>query len=241
MYYIEQIDNQLIKYEVELDVEKLKELKKQIINDCGRIEHKSYDGTSDSSEFDYLHVANYSKKKIGCHEPNDDLFYSSQDIYHFDYDYYHDTELVSIIDKLLNGETNVIFNLMYKIVGQQPLEYLEQLEQEVKNKIVELNKEMTTADNMVIVKIADRIKNLSSQLKEIEKNKELNKNRKSDLEYYSDVLECVKLEEVARIEVSTIEEYNTLHKKINSFFISANSTSINQDVDKELYKRLVIK
>jgi len=241
MYYIEQIDGELIKYEVELDEERLIELKKIIINECGRIEHKSYDGTNGPSRFDYLHIKNYFEKRIGRTETNDDLTNPPQDIYHFDYDYYHDTELVSIIDKLLNGETNVIFNLMYKIGGQQPLEYLEQLEQEIKNKIIELHKQMPTADNMGIVKIADRIQDLSSQLKKIEKNKELNKDRKSDLEYYSDVLECVKLEEVARIEVDTIEEFNLLYKKVNSFFISTNSTNINQEVNKELYKRLVIK
>ena len=54
MYYIEQIDGELIKYEVELDEERLIELKKIIINECGRIEHKSYDAPTGPNIFEAL-------------------------------------------------------------------------------------------------------------------------------------------------------------------------------------------
>ena len=40
MYYIEEKDNELIKYEVEIDKENLLELRGKIIDECSAIEHK---------------------------------------------------------------------------------------------------------------------------------------------------------------------------------------------------------
>ena len=43
MYFFDLDETIIVKYEVKLNIDKLKKLKKEIINNCSMIEHKSYE------------------------------------------------------------------------------------------------------------------------------------------------------------------------------------------------------
>lgn len=236
MYYIEQEDDELVKYEVEIEEDKLKKLKGEIVKECGEIKHRSYDGITGPIVFDYIHIKNYHEIKIGRTESNDDLFYPPEYIYHFEYDEYKDTKLVTIINRLMDGDTNTILELK----NPQPEEKVDE-EKQIKEQIAKLHSEMSNADNLAIIRISDKVNSLVQQLKKIEQDKLRNLNRKSDLEYYPPVLECITLKEVARIKIETLEEFNLLSKEAEAFFALTTSEKINPDINKELYKRLIIK
>lgn len=231
MYYIEKENNDLVKYEVEIDKEKLTYLKKKIIEECGEITHKSYNSTSGPNKWDIDHICNYSERKIGRTKTNDELTYPSEDLYHYEYDEYKDTKLVNIINRLIDGDTNTILELK----NPTPEEKIESTEDRLNKKIQKiLSKSATDID---IVEL-DELKN---KLIEFQKSKKINKDRKSDLDYYPEVLNCITLKEVSRMAIETLKELNCLYSLSNDFFKNTTTTNINPNIDKELYKILVIK
>lgn len=230
MYYIEQVDDELVKYEVKIDQKKLESLKKKIIEECDEIIHKSYDSTYGPEQWDDIdHIRNYSKTFIGITESHDDLYYPSVNIYHYQYDEYKDTKLVNIINRLINGDTTTIVELNNPNLKTKSNE--DRLNKEIQ-KILSKNAKDINIDEL------DKLKN---KLKEFQQSKKLNKGRKSDLEYYPEVLKCITLKEVSRIGIETLKELNCLYSLSNDFFKNATTNNINKKVNKELYKRLIIK
>lgn len=159
-----------------------------------------------------------------------------EDIYQFEYDKYKDTKLINIIDNLIDGNTNTILELK-----NPKLEQKEDMEQQIRKEIDRLHSQMSTADNLSIIAIADKLKELADKLKKVQEDKARNLDRKSELEYYPKVLKCITLKEVTRIKIETIEELNNLYNQTAAFFSSTISKNINPKVDKNLYKRLIIK
>ena len=237
MFYIEKKDDSLIKYNVIIDEEKLKELKLKIINECAEIVHKSYESTDGPKISDYLHIRNYKETKIGRTEPNDTLFYSPQDIYHFEYDEYKDTELVKLIDELLKGNLSVISEIKnYKQKQQDILEETKRnqknREQQIREEIIKMHTEMATADNEALIKLSRKSHKLAKELNEIQKHKQLDNSKKLDTEFYSQVIDCINLATISKIKISTIEE-------VNEFFTGIEKPSISQEIDnKTLLKQI---
>lgn len=231
MYYIEQENNDLVKYELQIDQKKLESLKKKIIEECGTITHKSYDGTREPNHWDTNHIRNYLERKIGRTKTNDELTYPSEDLYHYEYDEYKDTKLVSIINRLLDGDANTILELK----NPTPEEKIESTEDILNKKIKKILSK--SAKNIDIVELDE----LKKKLIEFQKSEKLNKDRKSDLEYYPEVLNCITLKEVSRMAIETLKELNCLYSLSNDFFKNTTTTNINPNIDKELYKILVIK
>lgn len=234
MYYIEQQNDELVKYEVELNERELKDLRYKIVNDCGEISHKSYDGTNYPNSCDYIHIRNYKQKKIGRTEPRD-FFTSAEDIYHFEYDEYKDTKLVTLINRLLNGETSVIIELK----NPTPEEKVDK-EKIVLEKMEAKQNELKKASTSTIMKENILIlEKYLEELKQITSDKELNKNRKSDLDYYTKVLEYITLKEVDRIKIDKFIQLNKLYEELELFFTDSASKNISKDVDDGIYKRLI--
>ena len=86
-----------------------------------------------------------------------------------------------------------------------------------------------------------QLEELKTQLEKYLEYKELNSDRKSDLDYYPEVLDCITLEEKDRIKLETLEQLNHLYQEASTFFTTVNSPNIHPDINKELYKRLIIK
>ena len=102
MYYYDIEDFEIVKYEVELNIEKLNLLKIQIVNECSEIVHKSYETVNPSSHFNQSYIKNYLAQKTEKKDEN------NNDIYLISYDLYNVPYLVTLIDSLLNGNTSVI-------------------------------------------------------------------------------------------------------------------------------------
>lgn len=220
MYYFRKEKDVIVKYKTILDVEKLKKLRCEIIDKCSLIIHKCYKTTHRPNEYDYDHIRNYKEKKIGVIEYND--FYSMpEDQYLVEYDYYKHTSLVTLIDILLEGNINVIDEIIKLQDSNMKSEIL-------KEELELLNEQNEIINNLNNAEINNRDKqiellNLSQKkLQDFKKKKDLNKNQVSEIIYCSQILECITLEKIDTININKV----LLVKQFFSY-----STEKNYDID----------
>lgn len=223
MYYIEQIDDEYVKYEVSLDEEKLKELRDEIIRNCGEIIHYCYLSPSrlesivrQNNELKY--IENFRTKYVR---------YSNKhgEIYVYSYDAYDNTRLSELIDSLLGGDSSVISEIKNPVFKR--MRKTLKLRNPKKRLNVLLSKEELSEKEMC------KLEELKQKLKFYNKYQKLNKERKSDIEYYPLVLTCINMIEIERISVAKIIEWQTLVQQTNNtleelkpFFIGTNQEDI---------------
>ena len=197
MYYIKETDNELIKYEVELDTERLKNLKEEIIDNCSEISHHCYESDYELTH-DYFQnhdIRNYHFTETGKKK---DYFEEIRDIYKIEYDEYEHPLIVDYIDSLINGDTSVIPSLKSYSSFTHPLGAARESEKAVKSTLINyLNKPL---EEIKIESLTQSIHTLSCLKEDIIKNK----NQKNVAVYYDDVMECIKLKEVDRIDKDAI-------------------------------------
>ena len=99
-----------VKYDVEIDLNEIKEIRKKLIDRCSSIKHYKYYTTILPNKNDYDHIKNYSEKIVGVKEYND-LYSRCEEEYQVEYDYYEECELVLLIDSLIKGDTNAILEI----------------------------------------------------------------------------------------------------------------------------------
>ena len=198
MFYIEETDDELVKYEVELDTERLSSLKSEIIENCSEKSHNQFKcvDKSDLWRLEDKDIRNYKEswlgqiKYFGC---------PKTDMYKIEYDIYKHTPLVMYIDRLLQGDGSVIKELKeYK--GNTLL--VEKAKSAIKHYIDNIKKEINKEDYIKIN--AFDIINGGENIKIYQKLIELNKNQLSDMYYYDDVMKCITLTEVDRIDKAAI-------------------------------------
>lgn len=185
MFYIEETGEVYIKYIVKINEKELLSIRKKIIDNCSEIRHykEKIDGDYDYSFFYKNDIRNFKSKKVGTKEYFPDVYINVNEV---EYDKYIHPKLAEYINRLLLGDAAAIKELK-KYKGNTL----------VKAKIKSTEVEESNA------KIIDYLKNYMK----------LNKNKKSDMNYYDEVMMCITLIEVDRInkeEVRNIEQlYNT--------------------------------
>lgn len=185
MFYIEETGEEYIKYIVKINEKELLSIRKEIIDNCSEIRHykEKIDGDYDYSFFYKNDIRNFKSKKVGTKEYFPDIYINVNEV---EYDKYIHPKLAEYINRLLLGDATAIKELK-KYKGNTL----------VKAKIKSTEVEESNA------KIIDYLKNYMK----------LNKNQKSDMNYYDEVMMCITLIEVDRInkeEVRNIEQlYNT--------------------------------
>ncbi len=185
MFYIEETGEVYIKYIVKINEKELLSIRKEIIDNCSEIRHykEKIDGDYDYSFFYKNDIRNFKSKKVGTKEYFPDVYINVNEV---EYDKYIHPKLAEYINRLLLGDAAAIKELK-KYKGNTL----------VKAKIKSTEVEESNA------KIIDYLKNYMK----------LNKNQKSDMNYYDEVMMCITLIEVDRInkeEVRNIEQlYNT--------------------------------
>lgn len=205
MYYIKQDNEDLVKYNVKLEKEKLEELKQEVIQNCAEIVHQSYDGLEIGISFDTDHIKNFSKKKVNTKEYPDGTVV---DIYHFEYDEYKDSELVALIQDLLLGKADTIEKIKNPTLDRK------KEKEELSKKIIE---EMTSELEKAIEEVdPKKLKESIQKLEAQQRYLELNKDQKSDMEYYPIAMQYIDLAEVSRVKISTVEEINRFFKSLES-------------------------
>lgn len=231
MYYIEQENDEYVKYEVSLDEEKLKDLKYKIVRDCGEIIPYCYEATNCSvNPYDWVHISNYSDKFIRWYKPND-FCSSNEKIYEYSYEEYKDTKLCLLIDSLLKGDISAISEI------KNPK--LERKKASIKKPKKDLSKLLSLPANKIDTK---EIEKLKKELEIYQNYLKLNKNRKSEREYYPLVLACIHMVEVERISITKVVEWQTLVQQANNtleelkpFFTGTNQKDIlSLELKKEL-------
>jgi len=227
MYYFRKEEHFIVKYSVMIDEEKLKKLRWEIIDKCSLIIHKCYKTTHRPNEFDYAHIRNYKEKLVGVIEYND--FYSMpEDQYLVEYDYYEHSSLVSLIDKLLEGNINVIeenIKIIKKIKKLQELNIQTHIQKEETELLKEQNEIINNLNNAEIndrTKYIELLNQSHKKLNDFQKKKELNKNQIPEIIYCSKVLECITLRKIGIIELTKVLQ-------IQRFFFE--STEKNCDIE----------
>lgn len=217
MYYYKIKDGVIKKYEVELHIDALTNLKNEIIEKCSYITHKKYTTTTPPNKWDYEHIRNYKEQKIGVVEHND-FFALPENEYLVEYDYYEHPKLVSLINDLLKGNVSVIDEI--KETKEEFVDKEKSLLDERKNIIEDLS-------NLENDKIDDQISLLVENKKKLNEycfEKELNKNQVSTNEYIYKILSCIKIKQINTVSLKSVLE-------VKEFF---NSASIEKELNKVL-------
>ncbi len=179
----------MVKYQVTYEREKLMALKRKILYDCGEIIQHNYRGNSCSHLMHDIHFVEYKEKYVGMKDGRGE--YPDEEIFEYSYNEYKDTKLVKLIDLLLEDDGSVIQQLKNPI----PFEF----EPSVENPQKELQQMLSLDVSEISVY---ELEKKFQELLKYKKYKQLNAGRKSDLEYYSEVIECLAFEEIDRISIS---------------------------------------
>ena len=212
MYFYEYNNGRIDKFLVNIDEEKLENLRNEIINNCSEIIHRDITGIKGPNYFDYLKIRNYSEKRIGVKENS---FYADEIVYRFTYDEYIYPYLILLIEKLKQGETRVIGEIRNPDLSKEKTSY--------DQRIIELSKELDNIDNLNIIEKRNKLDELE-KLIEIAK---LNENQKSVYIYYLKVQQLIALELVDSINISEIS-------KVINFFDLSKTNEIENEIQKKL-------
>ena len=104
MNYFVKKEYSIVKYQVDFNLEKVQQLKREVIENCSLVVHKEYRSTIEPDFHDSLRIRNYEKRMIGVKD--------NENLYLMSYEEYVYPELVSIIDELIEGNPNCIDKIM---------------------------------------------------------------------------------------------------------------------------------
>lgn len=231
MYYIEQENDELVKYEVIINKEELDNIKYEVIQNCGEITHHCFKSDYAPRDLDFYHIFNYSYTYVGQKE----YFEETRDVYQYEYDEHSDTRLVTLIDQLLEGDLSILPEL--KNPGKQE-EKTDTIGEEIKKKLEQLllldTKEISTW----------QLEKVKKELEKYQTNEKLNRDRLSDLGYYPQVLACIDMKEVSRKTLDELIKIEELMNQVN--FLLQQIKPFFQEIDKQnvctnQYKKVISK
>lgn len=172
MIYVKENES-VKKYKIEVNKEKLNNLKYMIIKNCSVIEHIKQMVREDYLPFhDGIYIRNYWQKFIR-RDANSDFFGPTFiNIYEVEYDYYNEPSIVKIINKVVEGDEEASMEL---------LNYNKPSKKDYK---AEVNKLLEDKDNIE--------KNIQ-KINELIQEEKYNKDQKDISFYLSDVKSCISL------------------------------------------------
>jgi len=201
MNYFVKKGNIIEKTNVIYDSEQLEKIRLEIVNNCSEIEHCEYDDVVGPNRSDSLRIRNYSAERIGKRELND--FYATDlDLYHYSYDRYNYPRLVSLIDRLLNGDAQAIFLISNPSLNNELPTVSERIKQS--------SQDLDAIDDSNINEKKKKIAELEKLLK-LEK---YNKNQQPVIDYYARVRNLITLEFVDLITMDEILRYTSFFNEV---------------------------
>lgn len=218
MYFYNIEETMIVKYKVNLNVTRLRNIKKQIIKKCSNPIFNSYETTNPPIQFDYPNITNYKLVKS-----DDKKFQVSYDLYNVPY-------LVTLIKKLLLGNTNVISEI------QNYQEFPSMEDPYVNEKYQILLSKLYDKEDIKIYGAEENKQKRIVLLKELEnllstyENKRLN-NIKHDMvdRYRIKTLECIDLKFIKSISLKDFIE-------LQCFFYNSDDKEMCEDLQKILKK-----
>ena len=199
MYYYKIKDGYVIQYFVSLDLDRLKNLRTDIIENCSTIKHMHYKTAKRPNQYDAEHIRNYRERFIRVIQYND-LCSNDEDEYEVEYDLLVHHEMVSYIDSLIGGNTSFISKIEDKQDNNDDEEKIlwEENKKLIQNIIHGTQDEIQFNVNLLNQNI--------EKLSQYSREKELNKYQSPIVIYQKQVLECIHLKEVSKISLNTVLE-----------------------------------
>ena len=200
------------KYVIEIDTERLKKLRIEIINNCSIISHKKYESIEEPNYFDIDHYRNYHSRKIGSIRTND-FNEPDKTLYLIEYDYYEHSKLIELIDKLLKGDTYIIDKLTDSSFLNIRKHYMD--DQNLTNKINELIASGKYDEIKLLVD--EEIETAQTRYNEI---------LKLEQEYLQKINECIFLNLYDQIDLETFNDIKEFFDGINNHNVSKKLTKV---------------
>ena len=191
MYYYLQEKNEIKKYKINIDINKLEELRTEIINNCSYLFHREYRSTILPHNKDFKRIKNYTYKKIGVREYTDG---PDEDLYLISYDEVEYPTLVSLIDRLLKNDFSVLNEIYLDEEEKQNL--FDKKIKDIENEIAVLTSKRE------YLKVKEKISEMENIILESKKNSERR-------QYYERVKNLISFE---LIDTIRIEEINRVRK-----------------------------
>lgn len=176
-------DGIIVKWNIELDVDKLKEIRKEAIENCSDIYHHEHKILITEEE-NKLANRYYRNKKVKVLEDDPEKCILTFDEYVY-------PRLIKLIDDLLDGDAHVVSEIISPVETNQNY-YDESLKK--------LDEEISLIDNY---NFDLKIRKLS-QLRDLVAEAKANENKKNISKYYQLVRESLNLEFIDEIEYSEV-------------------------------------
>lgn len=189
MNYFKKNETSIEKYDVKFERDEIERLRIEVINNCSEIFHREYDSTQGPNQFDYLKIRNYKQQENGYQEYIDG---PDEPVYHFTYNEYKYPYLISLIDRLLDGEESTL----EEIFNYTPTDKRLSIEDRIKI----MSDEIDQIPNIEV----DEKTNKLEELKQLIEHSKLNSNQKPTEQYYLRLQELIQLELVDTISTDEL-------------------------------------
>lgn len=203
-YYYTREKEIIKKYEIEFEISDIEDMKYKIIDECSEVRHRkgiyNEDFVSRFSMDDYARIRNLSKKLIEKYETND--FYNPRiiEIYDASFDEYIFPHIISLIDELLKGNSDVLHEILnYK-------EVLIDSKKELEKKINEMKENIDKVD-------PNKLKNLIEEYQSIKPAKSV----KPYLAELRSMIKFILVDEIAMEDINRV--YSFVDEAKNSKFV----------------------
>lgn len=183
MYYLSFKNKELLGYKINIDEEKLKELREEIIEKCSIVIFTIKEVEKPLEWENDEHIRNYKQVKVDMDKNIDER----NDYYIVQYDYYQFPDLVNYVDMLLNNDIKAI-----SLIKRIP-ENIYQLERKL-NKQKQLIFQKSKEENANMLELIDELFKIDTQLAECYKNKTLTQKQLLEISFKKKVLECIQIE-----------------------------------------------
>ncbi len=191
MVYYEIEDDCIIKYEVSIDKESLEQLKKIIQSNCAEMLQPATSRGMEQPESD-------PKTRIRFEFMNREPIYEGENFKEYEWSYteYKDPKLVFIINQLLEGEVEGIWDLKHP---EEPATEKEKCERRI-NQYIPVNV------NTDLYRLKTAINDYETYLSYNKGRLTNGKYSTSAITYYPKVLECITLNEICRMPLDEAKE-----------------------------------
>lgn len=203
----------IYKQDITFYKDEVKKLRKEIINNCSFITHEEYESDYEPS-IDDCFIRNLRRKFVGYK----DYFEERRMVFHYSYDHLTPPYLVNLIDRLLNNDSSVIYEIDHydysnetnidDIINKKQLE-CKKIDDENYSKKIEALKELEKLFNV----------------------KKINKNQKSTKDYYYKLLSYIQRKNICKLDVKDFNNVCTfldIDVKIKNGIVTSKQSFVKQ-------------
>ena len=198
MIFFSKMNEFIYKYNVTFDNEQITKMRDLIIDKCSTKTHIVRKGTVDPRMIinpQKETIVSFSEYKTGEKDSYNDIS-DDKDVYRYDYILVSYPKLVGLINGLLNGDENALYELIGNYQSEEPIDY-DALIKAQKEKIIDIL-------NNNPMKVDGETKDLMSLIEK----KRLNEGQASTELFYKELISKLEFKALGKFKVSDFETYN---------------------------------